>query len=50
MQLEAKEPPLAGFAKIRALIAQQSHPPVSDGGAERNGRTSNQRQPRSARY
>jgi len=49
VQLEAKEPPFAGFANIRALIAQPSHPPVSAGGAERNGLTINQLQPRSAR-
>src|SRR5215813_11640883 len=39
VELKAKEPSFAGFAKIRPLVAQQPHPPVPDRSAERNGLT-----------
>lgn len=42
VQLEATEPPFAGFAKVGPLIPQQPHPPMADGGAERDGLAINQ--------
>ena len=42
VELEAKEPPLAGFTKVRSLVSQQPHLPVSDRDAERNGLTIDQ--------
>src|ERR1700737_4673457 len=49
VELEAKEPPFAGFSKIRPLVSQQPRSPVSDRGAERNGLTIDQIQSRRAR-
>src|SRR6266581_421608 len=42
VQLEAKEPSLASFAKVRALVPQQPYPPVPDRLTEGNGLTVNQ--------
>jgi hypothetical protein len=36
VELETEKPALAGFAPIRAFFAQQAHPPVAEGMADRN--------------
>ena len=46
VQLEAKEPPLTGFAKVRPLVAQQPHAPMADALAEGNRLAVDQVQPR----
>ncbi len=50
MGLKAKEPSFIALAKVGPFVPQQPHPPVANGGAERNGFTIDRRQPRRVRF